>query len=111
VRLRFQTSRENIRRINECKSASASFVRFAELQIIDLAHIWTIAKPGQRQRVQNLLFEGGLEYSPESGLLNQSKSSLFYSLRSINIQNPNLVELSGIELEPYCGRPSPQAKS
>jgi len=54
---------ENIRSLNECKSASESFARLAQLQIFDLAHIWTIAKPDQKQRVQNLLFEGGLEYS------------------------------------------------
>jgi len=88
---------ENILRLKEFKSASDAFLRFAQLQITDLANVWTIAKPEQRQLVQNLLFEGGLDYSQESGFLNRSKSSIFYSLMSVDIQNPNLVDLIGIE--------------
>ena len=88
---------EDMLRLEECGAASGSFVRFAQLQITDLAQVWSAAKPEQRQLVQNLLFEGGLDYSQESGFLNRSKSSVFCALSSIDIQNQNLVELSGIE--------------
>jgi hypothetical protein len=29
-----------------------------------MAHVWQIANPEQREGAQNLMFEGGLEYSP-----------------------------------------------
>ena len=53
-----------------------AFIRFSELLLMDVAHAWEIADPEQRQRVQNLLFEDGLHYSPESGILNPSKASI-----------------------------------
>jgi hypothetical protein len=59
--------------------------------------VWRIASPEQRERVQNLLFQGGLDYSPETGFLNRSKSSLFHVLETANIQDTNLVDLIGIE--------------
>ena len=43
------------------------FVRFAEMQVADLAQVWRLANSEQRERVQNLLFEGGLDYSPKTG--------------------------------------------
>lgn len=46
-----------------------AFIRFSELLLLDIAQAWKIAEPEQRQRVQNLLFESGLHYSPESGIL------------------------------------------
>ena len=55
---------ENIRSLASTSATANSFVRFAELQLTDLAHVWRIASPEQRERVQNLLFEGGLDYSP-----------------------------------------------
>ncbi len=78
-------------------ATAESFVHFAELQLTDMAKVWSIASPEQRERVQNLLFEGGLDYSPEKGFLNRSKSSLFHALETVNIRDANLVELSGIE--------------
>ena len=46
-----------------------AFIRFAELALLDIAGTWQMASPENRQRVQNLLFEGGLHYSKESGIL------------------------------------------
>jgi hypothetical protein len=74
-----------------------SFVRFAELQLMDIANAWRIAGPEQRQRVQNLLFEGGLDYSPNVGILNRSNSSLFSVLEAMNSQNGLLVGPEGFE--------------
>jgi site-specific DNA recombinase len=95
--LEISNIKEEILRLEECGAASESFVRFAQLQITDLTHVWTVAKPEQRQLVQNLLFEGGLDYSRKSGFLNRSKSSLFSALRSIDLTNPNLVGAAGFE--------------
>jgi site-specific DNA recombinase len=75
-----------------CASAAQdAFVRFAELQLVDLANVWKIASPEQRQKVQNLLFEGGLHYSSVSGILNRSKTSLFSTLEAITDEKVLLV--------------------
>lgn len=75
-----------------------SLVRFAQLQVSDLAHLWRIANPRQRERVQTLLFEGGLEYHPARGFSNPSKSSLFSTLRMIDFHKTSLVEAAGVGL-------------
>jgi hypothetical protein len=64
---------------------------------MDIAHAWEIADPEQRQRVQNLLFEGGLHYSPESGILNRSKSSLFSMLLGVKDESILLASPTGFE--------------
>jgi DNA invertase Pin-like site-specific DNA recombinase len=74
-----------------------AFIRFSELLLMDIAQAWEIADPEQRQRVQNLLFEGGLHYSPESGILNRSKSSLFSMLEGIKDENILLASPTGFE--------------
>ena len=98
------TFRVNIHRIEQkleavasIKSRAECFVRFAELQVADLAHVWRIASPEQRERAQNLLFEGGLDYSPKTGFLNRSKSSLFYGLEAVDFRKDDLVEAAGVE--------------
>jgi hypothetical protein len=83
---------ENLRALASTGATANSFVRFAELQLTDLAHIWRIANPEQRERVQNLLFEGGLDYSPKSGFLNRCKSSLFNALKTVDPQNTIMVD-------------------
>jgi hypothetical protein len=64
---------------------------------MDIANAWRIAKPEQRHRVQNLLFEGGLDYSPNLGILNRSNSSLFSVLEAMNSENGLLVGPEGFE--------------
>ena len=88
---------EDIRSLASTSATASSFVRFAELQLADLAHIWRIASPEQRERVQNLLFEGGLDYSPKSGFLNHCKSSLFNALETLDLQKTIMVEAAGVE--------------
>jgi site-specific DNA recombinase len=97
VQRRIYETEEKLRALDSNRVTAASFARFAELQLTDMANVWTIASPEQRERVQNLLFEGGLDYSPEQGFLNRSKSSLFHVLEAVNIQETNLVDLIGIE--------------
>jgi site-specific DNA recombinase len=55
----------------------AAFLRFVELALSDIAKVWEIAAPDQRQTVQTLLFEDGLSYSQQSNSLNHSNSHLF----------------------------------
>ncbi len=88
---------EKLRALDSNRARASSFVHFAELQLTNMATVWRIASPEQRERVQNLLFEGGLDYSPEKGFLNRSKSSLFRVLETVDIQKANLVDLIGIE--------------
>jgi hypothetical protein len=64
---------------------------------MDIANAWRIAGPEQRQRLQNLLFDGGLDYSPDLGILNRSKSSLFSVLETMNSENGLLVSPEGFE--------------
>jgi hypothetical protein len=49
------------------RGTAESFVNFAELNLTDIAYIWTVASPEQKQKVQNLQFEDGLDYSNEKG--------------------------------------------
>jgi site-specific DNA recombinase len=88
---------EQLRVVTSRRDSADSFVRFAELQLMDIASAWRIAGPEQRQRVQNLLFEGGLDYSPKLGILNRSNSSLFSLLEAMNSVNGLLVGPEGFE--------------
>jgi len=69
--------------VKESRAKLDAFVRFAELQLVDIAGAWRIAGPESRQRVQNLLFRSGLHYSQEVGILNRSKCSLFTMLEQM----------------------------
>jgi hypothetical protein len=74
-----------------------AFIRFAELTLVDIAGTWQMASPENRQRVQNLPFEGGLHYSTESGILNRSNTSLFSVLESIKSESDLLASPTGFE--------------
>ena len=74
-----------------------SFIRFAELRLMDMAQVWEIARPEQRQRVQNLLFNDGLNYSMTAGFLNRSKSCLFNVLESLSSESVLLASPTGFE--------------
>jgi len=60
--------------------------------------IWRIAKPERRERVQNPLFEGGLDYSPKSGFLNRCKSSIFNEIKTVDLRKKIMVEAAGVGL-------------
>jgi hypothetical protein len=74
-----------------------AFLRFAELSLTDLAGTWRLAAPEDRARVQSLLFEDGLDYSPELGILNRSKTSLFSVLEALKDENSLLASPTGFE--------------
>ena len=88
---------QELQALSSKKGTQDAFVRFAELQLVDLANTWQMAAPDQRQRVQNLLFEGGLHYSQNSGILNRSKSSLFTMLETMTDEKGLLVSPMGFE--------------
>jgi hypothetical protein len=62
-----------------------------------MVQVWRIANPEQRERVQNLLFDGGLGYSQKSGLFNPSKSSIFNAMESVGFEKVSLAEAAGVE--------------
>lgn len=68
---------QEILHLNGLMAVSESFVKFAQLQVTNMANFWSIASPDQRQRLQHLLFEGGLEYSRELGFMSVPNSLLF----------------------------------
>jgi DNA invertase Pin-like site-specific DNA recombinase len=74
-----------------------AFVRFSELMLSDIAGAWQKANADQRQRVQNLLFQGGIHYSSERGFLNRSNHSLFSMLEENTTENGMLASPTGFE--------------
>jgi hypothetical protein len=74
-----------------------AFLRFAELSLVDIAGTLKMATPENRQKVQNLLFEGGLHHSQEEGILNRANTSLFSMLESIKGENQLLASPTGFE--------------
>jgi site-specific DNA recombinase len=88
---------EKMRVVADAQASSDSFLRFAQLQLMDMRTVWEMAGPEERQRVQNLLFDGALSYDPNAGILNRSKSSLFSVLETIRPQNGKLVGPPGLE--------------
>jgi hypothetical protein len=86
--------------LQACSTGGATmdaFIRFAELTLLDIAGTWRVATPENRQKIQNLLFEGGLHYSKEGGILNRSNTSLFSMLESIKSENNLLASPTGFE--------------
>jgi site-specific DNA recombinase len=88
---------QELQAINSSRATMDAFVRFAELQLMDIARAWQIADPEQRQRVQNLLFNDGLAFSSETGFLNRSKSSLYSVLEATATKNGLLASPTGFE--------------
>ena len=88
---------QELQAVNCARQDTESFVRFAELQLVDISGAWQIANPEQRIRIQNLLFKDGLEYSPKQGILNRSNSSLFSMLLATTTQEGLLASPTGFE--------------
>ena len=63
----------------------------------NLDEIWTGAPLDLRQKVQNLLFCGGLEYDPEIGFLNLDNAHTFNQLQHFLAGNLGMVEAVGVE--------------
>jgi hypothetical protein len=53
---------------------------FSKSLLVDIAIAWKNADVDGKQRVQNILFPGGLKYHPEKGILNSENDCLFNQL-------------------------------
>ena len=96
-RAEIAVTEQELRTINFQRGTQDAFLRFAEIHLMDIAGVWQIAGPEQRQRVQNLLFQDGLDYSPEAGILNRSNSSLFSMLETMSNEKGLLASPTGFE--------------
>ena len=57
-------------------------LEFSKSMLVDIATAWKRADLDQKQRVQNVLFPGGLKYHPEKGILNSDNDCLFSQLEA-----------------------------
>jgi hypothetical protein len=62
------------------KATFAQLWEFSRSLLVDIAAAWEQANVDQKQRVQNILFSGGLKYHPEKGILNPDNDCLFNQL-------------------------------
>lgn len=60
-----------------------AFLRFANLMLVDIAAAWQRAEIEERLRVQNFLFQGGIEYEKTQKFLNTANPTLFQQLRQL----------------------------
>jgi hypothetical protein len=65
---------KELRTLDSRQGTQDAFLRFTKIHLMDVAGAWQLAKPEQRHRVQNLLFEDGLRYSAKSKSLNPSNA-------------------------------------
>ena len=97
VKCRIAVTEQELESIASKRGTQDAFLRFAELHLVDIARACRIASPEFRQRVQNLLFEDGLHYSTEAGILNRAKSSLFSMLHALSSEKGTLASPTGFE--------------
>jgi hypothetical protein len=67
-RAELAVTEQELETVQSQRGTQEAFLRFAEIHLMDLSKAWELAGPEQRQPVQSLLFDGGLEYSPSSGI-------------------------------------------
>jgi site-specific DNA recombinase len=88
------------RQIEESEVARATFddlKEFTQKMPSDLDRIWTQAPIDLQQKVQNLLFRGGLKYDPEMGFLNRDNTHIFNQLQHFLAGNLEMVGPEGFE--------------
>jgi hypothetical protein len=84
------TLESNYAEANSHKATFEQLLTFADKVLQNLGETWNHAGIDQKQRVQKVLFPNGLQYSPELGFLNHSKSSLFNDLEEF-VSGKNLL--------------------
>jgi hypothetical protein len=77
------------------KATFAQLWEFSRSLLVDIAAAWNQANVDQKQRVQNILFSGGLKYHPEKGILNPDNQCLFNQLENFLGGKMCLVVLLG----------------
>ena len=90
-----------LREIDAAQADGEAFLRFAQLQLMDIGGAWRLANPEQRVRVRNLLFQNGLSYFPDSGISNTCNSSLYSLLEAITADNIGMARPERFELPTY----------
>jgi len=75
---------------------------FSKSLLVDIAAAWEKADVEQKQRVQNVLFPGGLKYHPEKGILTSDNDCLFNELEGFVSGKMYLVRPERFELPTYC---------
>ncbi len=88
---------EELLEISSQRSAQETCLRFTKIHLMDIEGAWKLAAPEQRHRIQTLLFDGGLAYSPEHGILNRSKTCLFSTLEMLSDAKVKLASPTGFE--------------
>jgi site-specific DNA recombinase len=93
--------------INDAKSALLEaatnqgkideLLNFAERVLQDAAGLWARASLDLRQRLQRVLFPGGLEYSAHEGFGTGQSHSFFNLLTVMEAENSNLASPTGFE--------------
>ncbi len=72
-------------KIAEADMVEATFAQlweFSKSLLVDISAAWEQANVDQKQRVQNILFSGGLKYHPEKGILNPNAECLFNQMEN-----------------------------
>jgi len=90
-----------LRAVDSAQANSDAFLRFAELQLLDVEGAWLMATPEERVRVRNLLFQDGLTYLPDSGISNTSNSCLYTLLEAMTAENEGMVRPERFELPTF----------
>ena len=88
---------KQLRQTASAQADTDSFVRFAELQLLDIGGVWKMALAEQRRRVRQLLFDGGLRYSEKSGMSNTHNQNLYGVLETIAGGSITLATPEGVE--------------
>jgi site-specific DNA recombinase len=91
------TTEKELRALESRQVTQDAFLCFIKIHLMDVGGAWQLGTPGQKHRVQNLLFDGGLFYSEKSGILNRSNSSLFSILELISGSKLGLASPTGFE--------------
>ncbi len=86
-----------IQSITSLRVAPDAFVRFAKAMLIDIRQAWLHAKPEQKQRVQNFLFQDGLCYSQELRKFEHLNPCLFNTMKEVGFKNWWLASPTGFE--------------
>ena len=58
-RAEIAATEKELRALDSRRITQDAFLRFTRVHLMDLAGAWQVAKPEQRHRVQNLLFQDG----------------------------------------------------
>ena len=64
------------------KATFEQLLEFSKSMLVDIPTAWERADLDQKQRVQNVLFPGGLKYHPEKGIFNSGNDCLFSQLEA-----------------------------